>query len=83
MPATTAHRRLAAILADLRIHQLEKMCLDALVRAFLIGTHQTRVARHVGGEDGGKTAGGRHVSGKPTRRKPSLIVLSISARYDG
>jgi hypothetical protein len=45
------------MLADLRIEQFAQMRLEALVRAFLIGAHQTRIARHIGGEDRGKAAG--------------------------
>src|SRR5215472_15325120 len=59
------------------------MRLEPLVRAFLVGTHQSRVARHIGGEDRGKTAGGSHWSGKPARRKPTCSVFSASARYLG
>jgi hypothetical protein len=32
------------------------MRLEALERAFLVGAHQSRVARHIGGEDRGETA---------------------------
>ena len=48
----------AVMLADLRIDQFDEMRLDALVRAFLIGTHQARIAHHIGGEDRGETAAG-------------------------
>jgi len=48
----------AMMLADLRIEQLDKMRLEPLVRAFLIGTHQARIARHIGRENRGETAGG-------------------------
>ena len=56
------------MLADLRIDELDEMRLEAFVRAFLIGTHQARIAHHIGGEDRGETAGsgGRaHCSGGP------------------
>jgi len=33
------------------------MRLEARVRAFLVGTHQARIAGHVGGEDRGEAAG--------------------------
>jgi hypothetical protein len=48
----------AVMLADLRIDQFDEMRLEAFVRAFLIGTHQTRIAHHIGGEDRGETAAG-------------------------
>jgi hypothetical protein len=37
------------------------MRFEAFVRAFLIGTHQARIADHIGGEDRGETAGGGRV----------------------
>ena len=43
------------MLADLRVDELAAMRLQAFVRAFLIRTHQPRVARHIGGEDRGKS----------------------------
>ena len=43
----------APVLLDLRIDQLPEMRLEAFVRAFLIRTHQARIARHIGGEDRG------------------------------
>jgi hypothetical protein len=46
----------AVMLADPRVEQFDEMRLDAFVRAFFIGTHQTRIAHHVGGEDRGKAA---------------------------
>jgi hypothetical protein len=46
------------VLGDLRIDQLPAMRLQAFVRAFLIHPHQARIARHIGGEDRGETAGG-------------------------
>ena len=55
----------APVLLDLRIDQLTEMRLQALVRAFLVHPHQTRVARHIGGEDRGKTAGRGHGCGSP------------------
>src|SRR5580700_7107261 len=42
------------------------MRLDALVGTFLIGTHQARIAHHIGGEDRGQSTGasrGDHGSG--------------------
>jgi hypothetical protein len=48
------------VLADLRIDQLAEMRLEPLVRAFLIRPHQARIPRHIGGEDRGEAADGRH-----------------------
>ena len=50
----------APMLGDLRLDQLTEMPLEPFVRALLIRPHQTRVPRHVGGEDRGKAAGGGH-----------------------
>jgi hypothetical protein len=51
--------------------------LAALVRAFLIGAHQARIARHIGGEDRGKTAGGsrdgRSSGGNDSRAEFNLL----------
>jgi hypothetical protein len=41
---------------DVRVDQLATMCLEAIERAFLVGPHQPRVARHIGGENRGETA---------------------------
>jgi hypothetical protein len=43
----------AAVLGDLRLDYLPEMRFDPLVRALLIHPHQTRIPRHVGGEDCG------------------------------
>ena len=48
----------AMMLADFRIDQFDEMRLEALVRAFLIRTHQARIAHHIRREDRGETAGG-------------------------
>ena len=59
------------VLGDLRIDQLPAMCLEAFERAFLVRTHQARIAGHIG-EDRGKTAGrGLYSSGMPALRKPA------------
>jgi hypothetical protein len=39
----------AGMLADLRVEELAAMRLEAFVRAFLVRTHQARIARHIGG----------------------------------
>jgi hypothetical protein len=51
--------------ADLRVDELAAMRFEALVRSFLVRAHQTRVARHIGGEDRGKTARRGHGCGSP------------------
>jgi hypothetical protein len=38
------------------------MRLEALVRAFLIDTHQARIAHYIGGKDRGEAADRGHVS---------------------
>jgi len=67
------------MLADLRIDQFAQMRLEAFVRAFLIRTHQARIAHHIGGEDRGETAGGGHSSVTPALRNPVKKVVSARA----
>ena len=55
----------AAVLPDLRINQLAEMCLQAFVRTLLVGAHKPRITGHVGGKDGGETAGRGHGGGRP------------------
>jgi hypothetical protein len=52
----------AAIFGDLGIEKGVAMRFEITQRAFLVGTHQPRIARDIGGEDGGKAAGGWHFS---------------------
>jgi len=59
----------AGMLADLHLYELAAMHLEALVRAFLIGAHQARVVRHIGGENRGETAGCGHCA-------PGAIMFS-------
>jgi hypothetical protein len=52
------------------------MRFEAFVRAFLIGTHQARIADHIGGEDRGETAGGGRVhcwGGADSRAELNLV----------
>ena len=61
------------MLADLLINEFGEVRLDAFVRAFLIGTHQARIADHIGGEDRGETADSGHCSPGATKfLQPSL-----------
>ena len=46
----------APMLFDLRIDQFAQMRLEAFVRSFLVRSHQARIARHIGGENGGQPA---------------------------
>ena len=48
---------------------LVQMRLEAFVGAFLIGTHQARIAHHIGGEDRGETAGRGHGCGIPPQAR--------------
>ena len=55
------------------------MRLEALVRTFLIGTHQARISHHIGGEDRGETAGGGrsgHGSGGANSRAQFNLFLA-------
>ena len=60
---------------DLRVDELAAMRLEAFVRAFLIRAHQARIARHIGGEDRGETAGRGHGCGSPRCSGLSLSTL--------
>src|SRR5262249_39430167 len=55
----------ASVLLDFRIKQPLAMRFEASMRAFLVPAHQTRIARHIGGEDRGETAGRGHGCGSP------------------
>jgi hypothetical protein len=46
------------------------MRFEALVRAFLVNSHQARVARHIGGEDRGETARLAHASSPNAIHRP-------------
>ena len=63
-----------AVLFDLRIDQLAKKYLEALVRPLLVRFHEARVAHHIGGKNGGQPAfdasrgqGGASLSRRPIR----------------
>jgi hypothetical protein len=64
-----------AMLLDLRIDQLPKMRPEPSVGAFLIRCHKTRVARHIGGENGGQPAfdAFRGQSGAPRPHGPKRL----------
>jgi hypothetical protein len=46
----------SVMLSDFRIDELAAMGLQALERAVLVGAHQPRIARHIGGQNRGETA---------------------------
>jgi hypothetical protein len=48
------------VLGDLRIEELAAQRFEAFERALLVHPHQPRIPRHIGGEDCGETASGRH-----------------------
>jgi hypothetical protein len=60
-PVASRLHNAAAMLADFWIDQLAPMRLEALKGALLVRAHQTRIARHVGGENSGKAPGGGHI----------------------
>ena len=58
------------------------MRLEAIERAFLVGPHQPRVARHIGGEDRGETAFDGLFHGLPCRADHNTTVtLSGNGRF--
>ena len=66
------------MLFDLRIDQFAQMRLEAFVRPLLIRPHQTRIARHISGENGGQPAfdPSRGQSGAPQPQRSELIIAS-------
>jgi hypothetical protein len=48
------------MLLDLGVGQFAPQHFQAVERPFLIQPHQPRIARDIGGKDGGKTAGSGH-----------------------
>jgi hypothetical protein len=58
------------VLLDLWVDELAAMRLEAFERAFLVRSHQPRVARHIGGEDRGETAFDGLLHGLPLPRPP-------------
>src|SRR6516164_3941489 len=45
-------------LADFRINEFSEVRLQPLVRTLLVLLHETRIAGHIGDEDGGSDTGG-------------------------
>ncbi len=62
----------AVMLLDFRIDELAAMRLEPVEGAFLVRSHQPRVARHIGGEDRRETAGGSHARG--VARPPAPVA---------
>jgi len=56
---------------DFRIEELTPKRLEAFERAFLVCSHQPRISRHIGGEDGGETADLAHVISPTAKRRPA------------
>ena len=74
------HYRVTRIaLRDLRIDQLAEMRFEAFVGSLLILAHQPRVARHIGGEDRGETAGHARAVSPVARRRPDRKSSRCSA----
>ena len=74
----------AAMLLDLGVGQFAPQHLQAIERAFLVRAHQPRVARDIGGENGGKAAGSWHLSRRSivsTELTPKPIV-TLASRSD-
>src|SRR5262245_10631363 len=70
------------MLPDLRVEELREMRLEALVRAFLIRPHQSRIPRHIRGKDRGETAARGHPF-HPALRMPSSQWSWSSGRIQG
>ena len=51
----------AVMLGDLRIEELAAQRFEACVRALLVGAHQPRIPRHIGGENCGEAADRSHL----------------------
>jgi hypothetical protein len=49
-----------SMLLDLRVDEIAEMLSQPFMCAFLVLTHQSRVARHISGKDCGETAGRGH-----------------------
>ena len=75
----------AAVLLDLRVDQLAQVGLQPLVGSLLIGAHEARVTRHVGGKNGGQPAfdASRGQSGAPNRNgrldHRLWLILTVNA----
>jgi hypothetical protein len=71
----------AVMLGDFRIEELAAQRFEAFVRAFLVRPHQPRIPRHIGGEDSGKAAGGRHRPAQLKGLKPGTPSRSKSRKF--
>jgi len=69
---------MAPVLFDFRLNKLPEMGLEPRVGPLLIRAHQSRVARHIGGEDGGETAGQVHVAFPAAKRRPERYCSRCS-----
>jgi hypothetical protein len=64
----------APLLLDLRVDQFPAMRLEAFERAFLVRSHQPRVARHIGGQDRGETAFDGLLHGLPQPHEDNMTA---------
>ena len=68
------------MLVDLRINQLLEVRFEAFVGAFLVGSHQTRIARHVSSKDRSETAGRSHSHVFPKELREHSILEGRSGK---
>jgi hypothetical protein len=70
-----------SVLGDFRVDQLAEMRLEPRVGLFLIGAHQTRIARYIGSENGGQSTfyASRGQSGAPQPARAEWIIGSRGA----
>ena len=52
------------------IEELAAQRFEAFERALLVRLHQSRIPRHIGGEDRGQPAGLAHVASPAAKRRP-------------
>ena len=67
---TGGHDDAAVVLSDFRIDEFAAQRFEAFERAFLVRSHQTRIPRHIGGEDRSKAAGLAHSASPVASRRP-------------
>jgi hypothetical protein len=70
------------VLLDLGIDELTSVGFEAIERAFLVRSHQPRVARHIGGKDRGETALDGFSHGLPQRCRYTTIEAGEMPRAD-
>ena len=65
------------MLGDRRVDQFGAQRLQPRQRAFFVRAHQPRIARDIGGEDRGETAGRAHSVSPIARRRPDRKQLAV------